>query len=471
MQPNHVKSSGAGRAGVSLPERVARFIDQAALVKPRARLLVALSGGVDSMVLLHLLTDLAQKRGWVLLVAHFNHRLRGRASAADARFVAATARRLGWKCVTGQGDVKSLARREGISIEMAARKLRHEFLAQNAIRERARTVMLAHHADDQVETLLLRLLRGAGGGGLSGMELAGNSPSDSRVRLIRPLLAERKSVLEAFAVEQGIAFREDASNSDDAIPRNRLRRHILPVLEREFGAGMGKSLLQSLAIIGAEADHAEQAAREWLANPGLRRFDALPLALQRQCLRLQLLEHKVFPEFALIERLRQSSAPQTAAGGVPIECDLATGRLKLLTCPTTTFSRKRRSMVLSEPGDLEWGGLSIGWRFSGMRGRFRRPRPKASEEVLDADRVGAGIVLRHWRPGDRFQPIGMPVAVKVQDLFVNARIPAAGRRQLVVATTAKGEIFWVEGLRVAEQFKLTPATSTRLHWRWARAPE
>ena len=166
--------------------QVAANVRQRGLLADGARVLVAVSGGVDSMVLLRVLQTLASERGWRLVAAHFNHRLRGAASDGDARFVERAARKLGLECVVESGDVRALARKRGWSVEMAARELRHEFLARTAKRLGIGTVALAHHADDQVELFFLRLLRGAGGG-LAGMKWQSASPADKSVAMIRPL--------------------------------------------------------------------------------------------------------------------------------------------------------------------------------------------------------------------------------------------------------------------------------------------
>src|SRR5258706_520992 len=162
-------------------------------------MLVAVSGGLDSVVLLHLLHTLAAKHEWKLTVAHFNHQLRGRDSNADERFASATAARLKLPCVAGRADVRAHAKERGLSIEMAARELRHDFLARTAKQLRLSTIALAHHADDQVELFFLRLLRGTGNEGLAGMKWRAPSPADSTLELIRPLLDVSHAELEQYA--------------------------------------------------------------------------------------------------------------------------------------------------------------------------------------------------------------------------------------------------------------------------------
>ena len=162
------------------------------------KILVAVSGGADSMVLLHALHALAPLKRWQLRVAHFNHQLRGRASDADEKLVLRAAAKLKLPVVVGRADVKAAAREKRLSIEMAARRLRHEFLSQAARRQGIATIALAHHADDQVELFFLRLLRGTGGEGVAGMKWHSPSFVDKKIALVRPLLDCSKEALLEF---------------------------------------------------------------------------------------------------------------------------------------------------------------------------------------------------------------------------------------------------------------------------------
>ena len=195
---------------VDLIQTVEKSMRTRAACKRGEHILVAVSGGVDSMVLLHALNVLVLETGWKLTVAHFNHHLRGRSSDADERLVRRVARDLKLKIIVGHGDVRKFAKTHGLSIEMAARQLRHEFLALAARRVKARKLALAHHADDQVELFFLRLLRGAGSDGLSGMSPVSPSPADPKLKIIRPLLEISKHALVEFARGRRILFREDA---------------------------------------------------------------------------------------------------------------------------------------------------------------------------------------------------------------------------------------------------------------------
>ncbi len=444
------------------------------LILPGQRVLVAVSGGVDSMVLLHSLHELTKLNRWQLTVAHFDHQLRGRASRADAQLVCRTAAALSLPCFSESGDVAGYVRQAKISVEMAARTLRHEFLAQTAREQKIPVIALAHHADDQVELFFLRLLRGAGGEGLAGMKRRSPSPADRQITLVRPLLEFTKAELREFAQANGIRFREDATNASNDPLRNRLRNELLPLLVAKYQPGLAGTILRTMDILGGEAEFATETARAWLAEsrrPEPTRsgpsYDRLPLAIQRKTLQLQLGELGVIPEFDLIEQLRLTPEKPVNADCGRFLWRQPDGQLIWHTPPATKFNCGQLAVTLKrKTGKAAFGERAFQWKMELLKS-FARPKPVAGMEVFDADKVGSKIVLRHWQPGDRFQPIGLKSAVKLQDLFVNAKIPGQQRRELVLATTVDGVIFWVEGLRIGEKFKLTPATRRKLVWKWA----
>ncbi len=438
------------------------------LLKAGEGVLVAVSGGVDSMVLLHVLRTLAPEHGWRLVVAHFNHRLRGGDSDRDARFVKQAARRLGLECAAENGDVRGLARERGWSVEMAARELRHVFLARTAKRLGLDAVALAHHADDQAELFFLRLLRGAGGG-LAGMKWRGASPVDKSVALIRPLLDQPKAALRELAREERILSREDASNASVDILRNRVRRELLPLLRRRYQPGLDRTILRTMEIVGDEAEFAQEAARQWLRGKSREPFACLPVAVQRQCVCLELARLNLAADFELVERLRLQTGVKHSWQDGWLVCDAASGRVSLqCAAPAEGCSGTRQFELRPARGGASLDGVEVKWRIKprALRSAIRRMK---NRERFDADKVGGRIVLRHWLPGDRFQPSGMAQPVKLQDLFTNVKIPACERHHLLVAEAADGRIFWVEGLRISEPFKLGETTRSELEWRWHRA--
>lgn len=477
----------------NLLEHVERSVRERSLFKDRERIVVAVSGGLDSSVLLHLLHSLARRHGWKLAVAHLNHQLRGRSSAGDERFVRTLAEKLGLPCFVERADVRCFAELCQLSLEMAARRLRHEFLARCAQRFKARSVAVAHHADDQVELFFLRLLRGAGGEGMQGMKWRSPSPArvlSSAVRrsgettafrlkagprtaerqtdLVRPLLDVPRVELHQFAVERKLAFREDASNASMDILRNRIRHRLLPFLQREFQPAIARTVTRLMDIIGAEAAFARAAAESWLESKRRLGFKTLPTAIQRTAVRLQLLARGVVPDFDLVESL---VAVPNRAVSIGMEVSVRrneAGLVHVMEEKPLRFSPRSQVLKLEgRAGECAFGNVHFQWRLISKRG-VSLPRRIAGREFFDADAIGPVVTLRHWQPGDRFQPIGLPQPAKLQNLLTNAGIPAACRRELAVAATADDHIFWAEGLRIGEAFKLTAATIRRLQWRWRR---
>jgi len=465
-----------------LVRRIEQNIHSRQLVRRGQKMLVAVSGGLDSIVLLHILHELSARNEWKLAVAHLNHQLRGRSSDADERLVRRTAKKMRLPMAVRRAGVREFARKHKISLEMAARKLRHDFLARAAGRINATHVALAHNADDQVELFFLRLFRGSGGEGLGGMKWLSPSPSDSRIRLIRPLLDVGKDELRAYAVENGIVFREDATNASLDIQRNRIRHELLPLLRNNYQPAVARTVLRVMETIGAEAELVTNIAKDWLEKveqSKIRRqrtakegsfFEQLPVALQRRCLQLQLLQMGIQAEFDLIERLRMEANRPVAVGqtktAVPllVTCD-PHGIVSFQAAGAANFNNASQKLDLRKSGTGRFDGIGLSWQIRLGKLDFV-PKRVQGQEIFDADKIGSSITLRHWRPGDRFQPIGMKSRVKLQDIFTNERVPRARRHQATIAVTAKGEIFWVEGLRISERFKLTKSTIRRLHWRW-----
>jgi tRNA(Ile)-lysidine synthase len=235
-----------------------------------------------------------------------------------------------------------------------------------------------------------------------------------------------------------------------------------------------------MKVVGAEAEVVGGMAQQWLKKagrdgpPGRPRtpqrgvpaFAGLPLAVQRRGLQWQLAELGVAADFELVERLRRFPDVAVSVGPNFFVARNVAGRVTLRAQPPIEF--KVRELIVNlagRAGEVSFAGVHFRWSRENVKGAGCLS-PRARRELFDADKVGGQITLRHWQAGDRFQPIGLKSAVKLQDLFTNQKIPRARRRNLIVAEAVNGRIFWVEQLRMAEPFKLTPATKRRLIWRW-----
>jgi tRNA(Ile)-lysidine synthase len=457
-------------------------------------------------------------------VAHLNHQLRGASSLADERLVTQTARHLNVPCVVSRADVRTFASQRALSIEMAARQIRHDFLARTAVQRRIPCIALAHHLDDHIELFFLRLFRGSGSQGLAGMKWKSPSPSNRSITLVRPLLDCSKKGLRDYAAQQKVPFREDSTNTSSDIQRNRIRNELLPLLKREYQPALNDCLSRVIDILSAESEFLTATAESWLratygAEPpykstigaknlrrqelvsahgspltSVARFESLPVALQRRCVQLQLMELGIAPDYDLIEHLRRNpdkpvevspepskwsannleraSVGDPVGGGISQRAFLRLvrdgGKVLLFDAVDTgPFLTGFTELDLQQAGQRNWHKVRLTWQIRDQRG-LKLLKKSPGTESFDADKVGPVAVIRHWRPGDRFQPIGFKELAKLQDLFVNQKVPRDVRRHLLVAATANGDLFWVEGLRISERFKLTENTNRRLQWRWQR---
>jgi tRNA(Ile)-lysidine synthase len=288
---------------------------------PSRRYLVGVSGGRDSVALLHWLVDLGYKN---LIVCHLNHQLRGRSSDADARFVENLATKYGLEIAIGTANIRSLAVKKKMSIETAAREARYAFFGRTARRKRCHTIFLAHHADDLVETFLINLFRGAGTTGLSAIrEISTCKIEHVDLKIVRPLLGTWRRDIQLYVREHRVKFREDASNKDLATLRNRIRRRIIPYLEKAVGRNIRQSIWRAAMIAAEDENWMEQqlpnARRVELASARLRE---LPVALQRrEILKWLRGQHIADVGFDIVESVRSLLDQQSRIAKVNLSQD------------------------------------------------------------------------------------------------------------------------------------------------------
>jgi tRNA(Ile)-lysidine synthase len=404
------------------------------------------------MALLHLAL---QEGRYQLFVLHFNHQLRGVQSDGDERFVRDQAEALKLPFICGTSDVRAAAK--GISIEMAARQLRHQFLALAAQQQDAE-VVLAHHANDQIELFLMRLLRGVQGPGLAGMQEESSSPANPKVRLLRPLLHVCRRELEAYVQTHQIPYREDASNAELFSDRNRIRHTVVPGMRKECGEDFETVMLNHINEVRESLNLKREAARAWLE--GANGFRALPHWLRKEIVATQLDDASIPIKTDRLEKLLDSTARMTIAPGRRISVD-ARGKLHI----HAPRSAVEVELDVAAAGQADFAEAKLTWRYPNQA----ELGASADRLVFDADRVGSPIHLRHWRAGDRIRLSGRASIRPLHEMFSRNKIPREKRTQAIVATTAAGKIFWVEGLRITEDFKVTPATKRFLEWRWSRS--
>jgi len=248
---------------------------------PDARYLVGVSGGRDSVALLHSLVERGYEQ---LIVCHLNHQLRGRSSDADARFVKKLAAKCDVDLEMGSTNVCALAAKHKMSIEVAAREARYKFFAQVARQRRTQTIFLAHHADDLIETFLINLFRGAGASGLSAIrEISNRRIGDVDLTIVRPFLGRWRNEIDRYVRKHRLKFREDASNKNLAPLRNRIRRRIIPYLEKTLGRNIRQSLWRAATIAAEEENWIEDQLPDATdADLAVAKLRDLPVALQRR---------------------------------------------------------------------------------------------------------------------------------------------------------------------------------------------
>jgi tRNA(Ile)-lysidine synthase len=434
---------------------VLSYIRKHALLKAGDRVGVAVSGGADSVALLRLLLELGPEIGIVLCVVHFNHQLRGATSDGDAQFVADLASRHKLDVHCESRDTAAYASQKHLSLETAARDLRYQYFRCVLDEARLNRVATAHTLDDQAETVLLKVTRGAGSRGLAGIYPQLTIPGSENAAIIRPLLASRRKDLEAYLRSLDQPWREDASNRDLRHARNRVRHGILPRLERFLNPAVREALAETAEIARAEEDYWQGEVGRLLpqvwtrqdAGGAIRSADliALPLALQRRVVRaaceslgLRLEFHHVEEILSLASSLSAKSAEMPAGWVV---------------------SRKKHDLCLERapaaaPSDYDYPLLvpgstvvhEINSRFEAVlvpRNRLAEYNP---DHLLNRARLSNDLHVRNWRPGDRFCPAHTKAPKKIKELLPGNDLTGAERKLWPVVVDGGGEVVWVRGL-------------------------
>jgi len=454
--------------------KIREFAAAGAMFVRDERVLVAASGGADSTALLLALHELADTLRIRLAMAHLHHGIRGKEADGDAAFVRTLARRLHIPLIEGRADVPALARRKKISLEMAAREARYKFLVRAARQAGASVVATAHSADDQVETVLLRLARGAGLRGLAGIP---SSTVLHGLRLVRPMLTVSRPEIIAYLEARGAEWREDSTNREVLHLRNRVRHKVLPLLEQELNPDIRAAIQRTALLLRDDEAWLDSMARSLYADvrvsgtlPGLdvRLLRTVPAAACRRTILLWLTEIGVPSErleFSLVERVHAlilGAGPRSKIE-IPGGRSVLLRQDRLLTRAAAgpgkaTGMRARRILI---PGEtlLNEAGLWVRTRLApGIvkdRNRKAGALPAAASLALAALR-GRVMTVRSWQPGDRMRPLGMRGSRKLQDIWTDAKIPREERGAIPVFVCG-GEIVWIPGYRVAHGWEVRDA--------------
>jgi tRNA(Ile)-lysidine synthase len=461
--------------------KVLAYVRERRLTQPGDRIIVAVSGGADSVALLRVLIELRPELAIGLSVAHFNHKIRGPEAESDERFVRALAGKFELKYHSGCGDAPAYARAHKMSLETAARELRQQWFTGLLRPEHGDKVATAHTLDDQAETVMMRVLRGAGPRGLSGI-----APWQKEKSLVRPMLGVMRSEVETWLKSIGQPWCEDSTNRDLHHTRNRIRHELLPALQRDYNPAVRQTLADLAEIARAEEDYWNAETANLTAR--LVRFGkpsrsgrshasgsnttedevlavefkallSLPQALQRRLLRTIAGQLGAALEFRHIHDLLEFAELKKPGKTLVLPGGLAAVR----TLRELQFSRRPEAPAIREycyrlrvPGEVSIPELGLGLRAQIISAAERLSRyNSAQHQLLDRASLAAELTVRSWRAGDRYFPAHTRYPKKVKELLQRGRMGrelSSPDRALWPVIESAGEIVWMRGLPVSGAF-------------------
>lgn len=430
------------------------------MFQPGQRVGVAVSGGADSVCLLHVLLDLAPRWSLRLSVLHLDHQLRGEESREDARFVAEMARQFGLQCHSGQARLTSC---EG-NLEQAARDARQAFFLQFLESGAVDRVALGHTRSDQAETVLFRFLRGSGTAGLAGIH-----PVSPR-GFVRPLLAVTRDQVEDYLRKRGVPWRDDATNASLEFARNRIRHDLLPGLVRDWNPALVATLAQTADWAFEEeryweAEVARLAGLYFTVRPPAVQFRAdhlrsLPAAVARRLIRkaIQLTKGDMRGvDFCHVDAVAALAGPADGSGRLQIpgvDVFRSFDWIRMAPLRQGPPGGRLLSVPVEAPGSARLPGAGSTLEFEVLR---RDSGYTGSMRHLDWERLPVPLELRNWRPGDQYRPLGSAHEVKIKTLFQEARIPLWERRDWPVVAGGDS-IIWSRRFGPSSEYAASEAT-------------
>jgi tRNA(Ile)-lysidine synthase len=467
----------------SLDQRVLGFIEDNRLIVRGQTLLVAVSGGQDSVCLLHLLHRLQSELGIKLHVAHLDHQLRGKESAGDARYVAKLAKNLGIPATIEKRDVSAYQKKHGLSLEEAARELRYDFLAGTAAAVGAASVAVGHTLDDHVETILLHLVRGTGTRGLRGLRpVTKRRVSGKELTIVRPLLTVRRVETGEYCTSFQLKPRQDASNLSLEPLRNRVRLELLPLL-KNYNSGIVEALQRTAQIAGDDITHLEkEAARYWpkvadkqgdIIVLGKKPLLKLPVSVQRYLLRMAVenlvgnlkdIEARHIEE--MVRALDKPAGKQISLPyGLVFKVDYNSYLLAKDISPLNPFPVLEGECPINIPGKTVFPGWQVEACIIQPSAIIAKNNPFIAH--FDYNLITGKLTVRARQRGDRFQPLGMNETKKAAQFMMDAKIAGALRDSVPILVDDAG-ILWVVGYRIGERVKITRQTKKVLQLKFER---
>lgn len=462
-----------------LIQKVNAWADRNQVLKPETTVIVGVSGGADSVCLLHVLYSLQRTRYFSILAAHINHMLRGEEADQDENFVKDLCNRLDIPLRVFHEDVKAYADIKGCSVEEAGRNIRYAVFHQILKEVGAQYIAVAHHSQDQAETIFLHLLRGSGLDGLCGMK-------DITDHILRPFLNINKEEIEDYLCRNNLAFQLDSSNLVNFYTRNTVRNLIFPKIQTETGFPITRSLLRTAKLLQSDQEFLEQVAWEQFQSTAVineektvefnrERFNQLHPAIRGRVIRMGW--QAATGSIMGIEEKHIASIHSLASAEVTGKSiDLPKGFRAMVEYNRLILTGQRKkqakgafsaSVPIPSNFTLPQRGLRISTRiyerenYEKVIGKLEKPVETSLTQLFDYDRVNEGINIRSRIAGDHFFPYHSPGNKKLKDFFIDEKIPQNQREDIPLLADGKN-IIWVIGLRTSEKYKITETTSTIL---------
>ena len=460
--------------GEGLLSQVQKTISRYRMLNKRDKVVVACSGGPDSVALLYLLNELKEKLDLRLFVAHFNHKLRGKESDLDEKFVRKLASFLKLKIFVKSIEVKKEAKRRRLSLEECARVLRYGFLNQIADKIGAQRIALGHNSDDQAETVLMRLIRGSGSLGLSGIP-------PIKERIIRPLIEIKREEIEKFLTEKKIEYRIDSSNLRPDFLRNKVRLHLLPIIEKEYNPKIKEVLNRTAKILSAQERYLREEGLKCYRRVclkeaedkiilDLKRFFNYDISLKRIIIRLGLEKLKGdLTQFGFepIESVLKLVEEKKSGKRVDLSKSSISGRKESIFADITKDhlalskeKEKRYNFLISNFGKKNLNSLGLEINLEKLSdfslAKIRRNKDQ-NVAYLDGDKLKFPLRLRSRKVGDSFKPLGFKGTKKVADFLVDKKVPRCERDKVLLLISNK-KLAWIASFRISDEFKVTPPT-------------
>ena len=442
--------------------------------------LVALSGGPDSVCMLHILNELRSEFSLGLCVAHFNHKLRPEAALEDAEFARETAKKLGLAYVTSSADVRGFAEEQKLSIEDAARRMRYDFLCRSALSLGANKVAVGHNADDQAETVLMRLIRGSGPQGLAGIPPTRRLGAGDGLLIIRPLINVWRLDIMRYLSKNRLKFRTDETNESPEYLRNRIRLDLIPKLENEYNPQIKRRLASAASTLAAENDFMEAEAKLLAGEvaveikPHQIVFDTTLLGTLHSALRNRVFSMLVImakPDAPMLEALHYAGADTLICagrgkldlpGGLRLETSEGFGLISDVAHKPAR-SGKAFEIPIGATADVRELSISITTKvLEAIKSPDRLVRMcKPNRQYFDLEAVRMPLEVRFRRPGDSFRPLGARGSKKLKDYFIDKKIPRFLRDRVPILVS-NGKIMWVMGHEIDERYRLKPKSGAAL---------